>query len=94
MYNFIIGLLSNNRIDISSSAFSISKGRSQVVDYLPPLMESYRQIFIRNPTESLNWLVYIEPLTMSAGFSVIIFIALSPPLIAILFTDGKNIYFI
>ena len=76
-------------IDISASAFTMTQARSEVVDYLPTLMESYQQIFIQNPAESSDWTAYLKPLSSSAWISVGLFLFLSPIIVVTLFYDCK-----
>jgi hypothetical protein len=81
--------LKKKEIDISASAFALTQSRSEVVDYLPTLMESYQQIFIRNPSESLDWTAYLKPLSSLAWISVGMFVLLTPIIVVALFYDCK-----
>ena len=84
-----VALLQKKEIDISASAFSLTHARSEVVNYLPTMMESYQQLFIQNPAESLDWTAYLKPLSSLAWISVAMFLLLTPVLVVALFYDGK-----
>ena len=77
---------------MSASAFGLTQARSEVVDYLPTLMESYQQIFIQNPAESLDWTAYLKPLSSLAWVSVGVFLFLTPIIVVALFYDCKLLF--
>ena len=60
---YFIGLLKDRKKDFGASAYDMSQSRASVVDYLPALMVTYQQIFIRNPSEQLDWNDYLRPLS-------------------------------
>ena len=77
------------KYDIGPIDFSITKARSEVVDFLPSLDESYQKIFINNPLDSLNWNAYIEPVALGGWLAIIIFIVVVPPIMAGIMFYGK-----
>lgn len=83
--------MQRKKIDFSASAFILTQTRSEVVDYLPTLMESYQQIFIQNPAESSDWAAYLKPVSTLGRISVAVFALLLPFIIAALFYDGKHL---
>ena len=64
--------------------------RSQVVDFLPTLVQSWIQIFIQNPSASRNWLVFIEPITWQAWMIILVFFTCVPPIICSIFFYGNK----
>ena len=67
----------------------MSQSRASVVDYLPTLMASYQQIFIRNPAEQFDWEAYTLPLSRDAWIAVCIFCLVSPLIMVITMFDCK-----
>ena len=65
-----IGLLHAGKKDFGASAFIMSQSRSTVVDYLPTLMLTYQQLFIRNPSEQYDWEAYTLPLSGNAWIAI------------------------
>ena len=63
--------------------------RATVVDYLPTLMVSYQQIFIRNPAEQFDWNAYTLPLSREAWIAGGIFFILLPFIMVIVMSDCK-----
>ena len=77
----------NRSIDISASAFNLYKVRAEAVDYLPTIMSSYQQIFIRNPAEQLDWGVYVMPVSRDGWIAVIVFCVTVPIFMAVVMYD-------
>ena len=92
MPNFRTGKLVDGNSDFAAAAFSQSKARSMVVDYISLNLEEYQQIFIRNPAELYHWEVYSLPLTKNAWFGVLVFLFITPLLMSIATMEG-NVYF-
>ena len=92
MPNFHTGKLIDGNSDFAAAAFSQSKARSMVVDYISLNLEEYQQIFIRNPAELYHWEVYSLPLTKNAWFGVLVFLFITPLLMSIATMEG-NVYF-
>ena len=84
----ILGGLLNDEIDIAAADFTITSARSAVVDFLPVLIESFIQAFIKNPSDNLNWMAYLEPVTWWAWFGMAAFLLISPPIICCIFFYG------
>ena len=93
MPNFHTGKLVDGNSDFAAAAFSQSKARSMVVDYISLNLEEYQQIFIRNPAELYHWEVYSLPLTKNAWFGVLVFLFITPLLMSIATMEG-NVYFV
>ena len=71
------------------TAFNWSPSRSTAVDYLPPFMVTYQQMFIRNPAEQFDWEAYSLPLQWDAWLVAIIFCFLLPFVMVIIMSGGK-----
>ena len=78
--------------DFGASAFIMKQSRATVVDYLPTLMPSYQQLFIRNPAEAFDWEAYTLPLSGNAWMAVGIFFLILPLIMVITFYDCKLNY--
>ena len=85
-----LGQLIKDEIDIAAADFTVTFNRSQVVDFLPTLVQSWIQIFIQNPSASRNWLVFIEPITWQAWMIILVFFTCVPPIICSIFFYGNK----
>ena len=93
----LLGKLVNNTIDIAAADFTITAARSEAVDFLPVLIESFIQAFIANPEGRQNWMAFVEPVTWQAWLGIFTFLLLAPPIICCVFfygtkSDAANIY--
>ena len=80
----------NDEIDIAAADFTVTLERSTVIDFLPALVQSFMQIFIKNPTGNRNWAAFVDPLTSQAWLAIIAFLLFVPPIICCLFFYGNN----
>ena len=80
---YFTGLLKNGEKDMSASGFIMKKSRAAVIDYLPSLMSSSQQMFIRNPAEQYDWTAYILPLTKESWIALLSFCILVPFIMAL-----------
>ena len=87
----LLGKLIDNKIDIAAADFTITAARSEVVDFLPVLIESFVQAFIANPDGRRNWMAYVEPVTWQAWLGILTFLILVPPVICCVFFYGNII---
>ena len=88
---FSSGQLIKDEIDIAAADFTVTFNRSEVVDFLPTLVQSWIQIFIQNPSASRNWLVFIEPITWQAWVIILLFLMCVPPIISSIFFYGNEL---
>ena len=75
--------------DMGASAFILKQSRAEVVDYLPTLMESYQQIFIRNPAEQLDWEVYTLPYSWMSWVDCSVWFFAAPLIMVIVMYECK-----
>ena len=87
----LLGKLVNNTIDIAAADFTITAARSEAVDFLPVLIESFIQAFIANPEGRQNWMAFVEPVTWQAWLGILIFFLIVPPIICSVFFYGNII---
>ena len=80
----------NDDIDIAAVDFTITFERSQVIDFLPVMLESFIQIFIANPSDRKNWNAFVEPVTPYGWLGVLAFLVLVPPIICCVFFYGTS----
>ena len=74
---------------MAASGFTMTAARSTVVDYLPTIIESYTQMFIRSPAELYDWDVYALPLKWDAWLVAIIYCFLLPFIMIIIMSESK-----
>ena len=86
----LLGKLVNNTIDIAAADFTITAARSEAVDFLPVLIESFIQAFIANPEGRQNWMAFVEPVTWQAWLGIFTFLLLAPPIICCVFFYGTK----
>lgn len=75
-------MLIEDKIDIAVADLTVTNARSTAVDFLPSLMGSHEQLFLRNPAEMLVLNAYAEPLTILAWIGFFLFIIIIPPILA------------
>ena len=90
----VSGLLQQGHIDIAPVDFSITFNRSQAIDFLPSLSESYLQLFLKNPLDTLNWQAYVDPFTKKSWFAIIGFFFIAPIIITLIMTYGKSLFYL
>ena len=55
--------------------------RSAVMTFANPITQIYHSLFVQNPSETFNYMAYIEPMHWLAWVGLLVFIALVPPLL-------------
>ena len=89
-YNSIFtGLLKDGKKDMGASGFFVKNSRANVVDYLPSIMSSNQQMYIRNPAEQYDWAAYILPLTKTSWIALIAFCIFIPFIMALTMCERK-----
>jgi hypothetical protein len=63
----------------------------KIVDYLTTYGQSKSEIYIKNPAETYDWMVYINPLTNEAWIGVVTFCILIPGFVSIVLFFRKLI---
>ena len=63
------------------------------MSFLIPFTEYYHALFIKNPSESYNYMAYIEPLHWQAWAVVLVFIIFAPPFVWIAARYNKYLVF-
>ena len=61
--------------------FTVTLARSEVITFLTPIVQYYHVLFIKNPTETYNYMAYIEPLHWLAWLVIIIFVLFACPVL-------------
>ena len=83
-------MLKDRKKDFGASAYTMRQDRAFVVDYLPTLMVSYPQIFIRNPAEQLDWNDYLRPVSRHTWILVgVVFFIILPFIMFVTMFDCK-----
>ena len=76
-----VNLLATQRIDIAATDFTVTQERSAVMTFASPITQIYHSLFIKNPTETFNYMAYIEPMHWLAWVGIFVLIRLLPPLL-------------
>ena len=58
--------------------FTVTKARSEVITYAYPLGQVYFSLFIKNPSGTLHYMAFIEPMTYKTWLCVGLFCILTP----------------
>lgn len=82
-------MLQKGDLDIAVADLTVTHLRSTVVDFLPTLKETYHHIFLKNPVDSLHWSGYVEPLTPLCWLGILLFVVISPPVVAGIMLYGQ-----
>ena len=85
----MIGLAVNGMVDFAIDNFGYTKERGEVAQFLDFIEPYYGRIYIKNPKETVDWEVYIKPLTTEAWNGVVVF-AISVPLILAILDCKKS----
>ena len=80
-WNGMVKLLANQDIDIAVTDFTITHERSAVMTFATPITQIYHSLFIKNPSESFNFMAYIEPMDWLAWVSLFVILLTLPPLL-------------
>ena len=88
----ILGLAVNGKVDFAINDFGYTQERGEVATFLEFNEPNYGQIYIRNPKETYDWLVYTKPLTTEAWTGVIVFTIFAPLFLVVL--DCKKLQII
>ena len=87
----LIGMLIKDEIDIAPADLTVTRARSTAVDFLPSLMGSHEQLFLKNPADGLVLNAYAQPLTVLSWLGVALYIALIPPVLAAIVIYSKTL---
>ena len=63
--------------------FTVTKERSPYISFSQPLQTYYHTLLIKNPSETFNYLAYLEPLHHMSWAFVALFFTLVPPLLCL-----------
>ena len=88
----ILGLAINGKVDFAINDFGYTQERGEVAKFLEFNEPNYGQIYIRNPKETYDWLVYTKPLTTEAWTGIMIFTIFAPLFLVVL--DCKKLQII
>ena len=86
-------MLIDDEIDIAAAPLSISKSRSNVIDFCEPLMRDGFKFHISQKDErsEFNWLGYLKPLHRDSWLCVTLFIILATPALYLAAKQCKDI---
>ena len=72
-------------------AYTITPTRMKIVEYLTTSSHSKGEIYIKNPAETYDWMVYINPLMNEGWIGVVAFCILIPGFVSIVLFFRKLI---
>ena len=64
---------------IAAAPLTVNEARLAFCSFTTPLELSFQSLFIKNPSETFNFVAYIEPMHYLAWAFVIIFSIVTPP---------------
>ena len=73
----MVNLLQNHQVDFAIT-FAVTQARSEVISFALPILQVYQSLFIQNPSNTLNYMAFVEPLHYSAWMLVLIFCLVAP----------------
>ena len=73
----MVNLLNTQQIDFATD-FQVTHARSKVITFAQPIRETYHSLFIQNPSNTLNYMAYVEPLHYLAWMLVGMFCLVTP----------------
>ena len=82
-------MLIEDKIDLAVADLTVTNSRSTAVDFLPSMMGSHEQLFLRNPADGLVLNAYAQPLTIIAWIGIALFIVVIPPILAAIVLYSK-----
>ena len=77
----MVNLLASQEIDIAATDFTVTEERSIVMTFATPITQIYHSLFIKNPTETFNYMAYIEPMHWLTWVGLLVLITTVPPLL-------------
>ena len=80
--SFIICYL-KNCIHLAVTDFTVTMERSPYISFSSTIQTYYHTLFIKNPSETFNYLAYLEPLHHLSWTFVALFCTLVPPLLCL-----------
>jgi hypothetical protein len=76
---------------MAMQTYTITPTRMKIVDYLMTGSQSKGVIYIKNPAETYDWMVYINPLMNEGWIGVVAFCILIPGFVSIILFFRKLI---
>ena len=74
----MVNLLQTQQVDFGATDFTVTAARSEVITFALPITQIYHSLFIQNPSGTVNYMAYIEPLHYLAWTAVGTFCLVTP----------------
>ena len=84
----MVGMLIRKEIDVAVTDFTITMERSPYMTFSEPIQTYYHTLFIKNPSETFNYLAYVEPMSYLSWTCLASFCLLVPPLLCLITSLG------
>ena len=78
----MIRMLEQGKVDVAVAGLTITKDRSNVIDFLPSLLEVKEQLFLNTPDDSMYLYAYGNPLAINSWLGVVALVFLVPIILA------------
>ena len=83
--------MADDIVDLSISNWGVRQNRAKVVDYLIVSAKSAMgRLYIKNPRNTYDWTVFLQPLRKEAWIGLLLFSLLMPFLIAVITYFSKE----
>ena len=89
-WNGMVGWLNNNTADIAPADLTITKDRSEVVDFLPGLMKVWEELYLRNPGDAFSMVSYLQPFQNKLWSCVGLWFAIAPLILSAIVWLGNR----
>ena len=77
-WNGMVGMLKDGIVDVAAADLTITNDRSEVVDFLPSLMEVTEGLYMRNPGDRFSIVSYLGPFTWLSWIAIGVWLILTP----------------
>ena len=74
----MVGMLESGEVDIAVTDLTYTVPRTAVLTFVTPLELSYHTLFIKNPSESYNFLAYVDPLQWMSWTFIGVYVLIIP----------------
>ena len=89
-WNGMVGMLKDGIVDIAATDLTITNERSAVVDFLPSLMETKEELYMKNPGDAFSTVSYMGAFTKSSWTAIGLWIMMMPLILFGISRKTKN----
>ena len=85
----MVGMVKNRKVDIAVADLTITRDRSNAVDFLQPLLDCKEELFMKNPDDAMSLSAYTKPFTQLSWVGIFISIIMISPIVAFVVFYGE-----